>query len=51
MLPEVGATITLSRTTYAGAVLVGVVATAVAPLLTVRRLRRMDVPSTLRVIE
>jgi putative ABC transport system permease protein len=51
VLPEFGATITLSRTTYAGAVLVGVVATAVAPLLTVRRLRRMDVPSTLRVIE
>ncbi len=51
VLPEVGATITLSRTTYAGAALVGVVATALAPLLTVRRLRRMDVPSTLRVVE
>jgi hypothetical protein len=29
----------------------GVVAVAVAPLLTIRKLRRMDVPGTLRVVE
>jgi hypothetical protein len=29
----------------------GVVAVSVAPLLTMRRLLRMDVPSTLRVVE
>jgi hypothetical protein len=29
----------------------GVVAVAVAPLLTVRKLRRTDIPSTLRVME
>ena len=32
-------------------VVLGVVAVAVAPLLTWRRLRRMDIPSTLRVME
>jgi putative ABC transport system permease protein len=51
VLPEVGGTISFSVSTYAAAVLVGVVATALAPLLTVRRLRRMDVPSALRVVE
>jgi putative ABC transport system permease protein len=51
VLPEVGGTISLSSATYAAAVLVGVVASALAPLLTVRRLRRLDVPSALRVIE
>jgi putative ABC transport system permease protein len=29
----------------------GVVAVGLAPLLTARRVRRMDVPSTLRVVE
>jgi putative ABC transport system permease protein len=33
------------------AALVGVVAVALAPVFTARRLRRMDVPSTLRVVE
>jgi len=51
VLPELGGTITLTRATYSAAALVGVVASAVAPLLTVRRLRRMDVPSTLRIME
>jgi hypothetical protein len=32
-------------------VLLGVVAVAVAPTLTVRRLRRMDIPKTLRIVE
>jgi putative ABC transport system permease protein len=51
VLPEVGGTISLSSATYTAAVLVGVIATALAPLLTLRRLRRLDVPSALRVIE
>src|SRR5690606_32810539 len=34
--PELGATIALTRTTYLAAVLVGIVASAIAPLLTVR---------------
>jgi len=29
----------------------GVLAVALAPILTLRKLRRMDIPSTLRVIE
>jgi hypothetical protein len=29
----------------------GVVAVALAPLLTIRRMRRMDIPATLRVVE
>jgi putative ABC transport system permease protein len=51
VLPELGGTISFSSATYIAAVLVGVVATAIAPLLTVRRLRRLDVPSALRVVE
>jgi putative ABC transport system permease protein len=51
VLPELGAVVTLSAGSCMTAVLVGVVATALAPLLTVRRLLRMDVPSTLRVVE
>jgi putative ABC transport system permease protein len=41
----------LARSTLVTAVLVGVVAVTLAPFLTVRKLRRMDVPSTLRVLE
>ena len=33
------------------AAMLGIVAVGLAPLLTVRRLRRMDVPATLRVVE
>jgi putative ABC transport system permease protein len=33
------------------ALVLGVLAVAIAPLLTVRRLRRMDIPGTLRVVE
>ena len=43
--------IDLSTSTLLTAVLFGVVAVAVAPVLTLRRLRRMDIPSTLRVME
>jgi hypothetical protein len=33
------------------AIVAGAGSMTVAPLLTIRRLRRMDVPSTLRVVE
>jgi putative ABC transport system permease protein len=49
--PDLGIDPYLATSTILIAVVVGVVAVALAPLLTVRKLRRMDVPSTLRVLE
>jgi putative ABC transport system permease protein len=50
-LPDLGAVVTLAPGSVLIAALVGIGAVALAPLLMVRRLRRMDVPATLRVIE
>jgi putative ABC transport system permease protein len=50
-VPELGIAVTISAGSLATAALVGIAAVALAPLLTARRLRRMDVPSTLRVVE
>lgn len=50
-LPDLGADVVLSAGSVATTLVVGVVAVALAPVLTLRRLRRMDVPSTLRVME
>ncbi len=50
-IPDLGIVVSVGGRTLGAAVLVGVVAVALAPLLTYRRLRRMDVPSTLRVVE
>ncbi len=50
-MPDVGLDIVVSASTVLTAVALGVVAVAVAPLLTIRRLRRMDIPGTLRVVE
>ncbi|MDO8389784.1 MAG: FtsX-like permease family protein [Actinomycetota bacterium] len=50
-MPELGMEVIVSGTTILTAMLLGVVAVAVAPLLTLRKLRRMDVPGTLRVVE
>jgi putative ABC transport system permease protein len=50
-MPDVGLDIVVSASTVLTAVVLGVVAVAVAPLLTLRRLRRMDIPGTLRVVE
>lgn len=50
-LPDLGMTRYLAPTTIAIAVVVGTVAVAVAPLFLVRRVRRMDIPDTLRVME
>jgi putative ABC transport system permease protein len=50
-LPDFGIARYLSPTTLFAATLVGVVAVTVAPLLLVRRVKEMDVPATLRVME
>ena len=41
----------VSPTTVLTAVVLGVLAVGVAPLLTARRVRVMDLPATLRVVE
>ncbi len=51
VLPEVGARVVLSGGTLLQAALAGVVAVTLAPLLTLPRIRRMDVPASLRVME
>jgi len=50
-MPELVLQPTIGSTTVLTAVTLGVVAVTAAPLLTVRRLLRMDVPGTLRVVE
>ena len=49
--PELGVEIVFDPLTVVLALALGVAAVAIAPVLTVRRLRKMDVPSTLRVME
>jgi putative ABC transport system permease protein len=49
--PEMTLDIVISTSSLLTAVTLGVIAVGIAPLLTVRRMRRMDVPSTLRVVE
>jgi putative ABC transport system permease protein len=43
--------VTLAPASVATAATLGIVVVALAPLLSARRLRRMDVPATLRVVE
>jgi putative ABC transport system permease protein len=50
-VPDLYIQIDVASSTYLTAALLGVVAVGLAPLLTYRRLRRMDIPSTLRVVE
>jgi putative ABC transport system permease protein len=50
-VPDLGVIVDVTPDTYLVAVLLGVLAVALAPVLTVRRLRRMDIPATLRVVE
>ena len=50
-LPDLGIEPYLSGRTVIAALVLGVVAVAIAPFLTQRRLRHMDIPSTLRVME
>lgn len=50
-MPDMGVVFTLSAESVGVALGLGVLAVAAAPLLTFRKLRRMDIPSTLRVME
>jgi putative ABC transport system permease protein len=50
-MPEMGLDVVVSNETIVTALILGVVAVGVAPLLTLRKTRRMNIPSTLRVIE
>ncbi len=50
-LPEFALPVVLQTETLLFVVIMGVVVVAVAPLLTVRRMRRMDLPGTLRLME
>ena len=50
-MPDMSMDVIVSADTMLTAVALGVIAVGVAPLLTLRRLRRMDVPGTLRVVE
>jgi putative ABC transport system permease protein len=49
--PDIGIDVYLAASTVATAIGLGVVAVALAPVFTLRRLRRMDIPATLRVVE
>lgn len=51
VMPEIGVTAALSAGTVAAALVLGTAAVAAAPLFTLRRLRRTDIPATLRVVE
>lgn len=51
VLPEIGVTTALATSTLVLALGLGVLTVALAPLLTARKLRRLDIPSTLRVVE
>ncbi|MFI7542231.1 FtsX-like permease family protein [Actinoplanes sp. NPDC049599] len=51
VLPEIGVSATLSARTVLEALALGVLTVTIAPLFTLRRTRRMDIPSTLRVVE
>ncbi len=50
-MPDLGVLISISAATYGLAALAGIVSVTLAPLLTLRRLKRTDVPSALRVVE
>jgi putative ABC transport system permease protein len=50
-MPDIAVLASVSSATYLQAVIAGVAVVAVAPLLTLRKLRRVDVPSALRVVE
>jgi putative ABC transport system permease protein len=50
-LPDLDVVVDVQPSTYLTAAVLGVVAVSLAPLLTLRRLRRMNIPATLRVVE
>ena len=50
-MPDIGLVVEMSPATLVTVIVLGVAAVAIAPLFTVRRMRRMDLPGTLRVME
>ncbi|HWC69777.1 MAG TPA: FtsX-like permease family protein [Actinomycetota bacterium] len=50
-MPDIGMIVSIAPSTIVTTIALGVLAVGAAPLFTFRRLRRMDVPSTLRVME
>ena len=50
-LPDLGLVIEIAPASLLVAAAVGIASVSLAPLLSARRIRRMDVPSTLRVME
>ena len=50
-MPDIAVLASVSAPTYLQAVVAGIAVVALAPLLTLRKLRRVDVPSALRVVE
>jgi putative ABC transport system permease protein len=50
-MPDIGGLVSLGVSTYMLAIIAGIAVVALAPLLTVRRLRRTDMSATLRVVE
>lgn len=51
VMPELGVTAALTGGSILAALLLGIGTVSIAPLFTVRRMRRMDIPSTLRLVE
>lgn len=49
--PDLGITVYIASSTLLVALILGVLVVAAAPVFTLRKLRRMDIPSTLRVME
>ena len=50
-MPDIGTLISVAPLTYAFAATAGTLVVAAAPLLTLRKLHRTDIPATLRVVE
>ena len=50
-MPDIGLVVEMSPSTLVTVVVLGVAAVALAPMFTVRRMRRMDLPGTLRLME
>jgi putative ABC transport system permease protein len=50
-MPDIGTIIAVAPLTYALAAIAGTIVVATAPLLTLRKLSRTDIPATLRVVE
>lgn len=50
-IPDLGISVSLEASTLLLTVVLGVAAVAIAPIFTLRRMRRMDLPGTLRLME